>query len=86
MIDKPMKVKEMRLHYQPDVSFDTRYGRYYRTGDPTYIPKKRLYLKKICPAYIPYWCFSMRVRKKWLEKALEMPYKGYHRDRVNKVK
>lgn len=81
-----MKVKEMRLHYQPDVPYQTRYARYYRTDDPTYRPKPRVDLKKICPDYIPYWCFNMRVRIRWLEEALKMPYKGYHWDRVNKSK
>lgn len=71
----------MHLFYQPDVKYHTRVSRYYNTGDPAYRPKERVNLKKICPDYIPYWCFHMRVSLRWLEKAMAMPYKWYHRTR-----
>jgi len=80
-----MKVKEMWKHYQPDVPFDTRYGRYYRTGDPSYVPNTNLYLKNLCPANMPLGTFKMRVSRRWLEKAINTPYNWRFRHKIKKV-
>lgn len=64
-------LKEMRQKHQPDVSFNTRHGRYYRTWDPDYIPNKWL-IKSVCPKYLSYWTFTHRVRNYGIEKAIQM--------------
>ena len=62
----------MRQKHQPDVSFQTRHGRYYRTWDPDYRPKPTNKIKKIVPEWVKYSTFQARVKRLWVEKALEM--------------